>query len=87
MRGRPMPASESLRLFVAARDPVWFDSPSDVSQTIAGLPRSLFPYSFLRVRGGWAAVPAPKGPQCQPDCPGPMEPCISSLMASQRRGG
>jgi len=74
LRGHPMPASESLRLLVAARDPVWFDSPSDVSQTIAGLPRSPFPYSFTRVGGGWAVLPSPKGRACQPDCPGPMVP-------------
>ena len=60
LRGRPMPPSLSLRLLVTARDPVWFTSPADTSQPIAGLPGSALPYSITRVSGGWAAelVPA-----------------------------
>jgi len=89
MRGLPMPPAMSLRLLVTARDPVWFDSPSDVSQPIAGLPRSQFPYLFTRVPGGWAALPSPKGPACQPTCPGPMVPAyyIADGSAQARQVG
>ena len=84
-----MPPSQSLRLLVTARVPVWFDSPADVSQTIAGLPRSRFAYALTRVPGGWAAMPSPKGYACQPDCPGPRGPVyfIADGAATARRVG
>lgn len=59
MRGRPMPVTVNLRLLVTARDPVWFTSPADTSQPIAGLPRSAYPYSITRIGGGWAAALSP----------------------------
>jgi len=89
MTGPVMPPTVSLRLLVSGRDPVWFSSPSDASQPIAGLPRSPFAYSFDRVTGGWVAMFSPKGGACQPDCPGAMVPVyfVANGSAVARRIG
>jgi len=74
MRGLPLPPATDLRLLLAARDPAWFSTASGGITTIAGLPRSRYPYTFVRVRGGWDARPSPKVPACTPDCPDPRMP-------------
>lgn len=74
MRGLPLPATTDLRLLVDGRDPTWFSTVSGGMTPITGLPRSRFPYVLTRLSGGWAAEPSPKGPACEPQCPGPELP-------------
>ncbi len=72
MRGPALPLTTDLRLLLTGRDPAWFSTAGGGTAPIGGLPRSRFPYSVVRVRAGWAALPSPKGTSCTPDCPDPQ---------------
>jgi hypothetical protein len=89
LRGLPLPTTTSLRLLVDGRDPAWFSTLTGVLTPVAGLAPSRFPYVLGRLSGGWVAAPSPKGPACEPQCPGPELPVyyIADGSATARRIG
>src|SRR5262249_13082953 len=67
MLGLPMPPTEHLRLLLTGRAPAWYSVATGQTAPISGLPPSKFAYTLLRMAGGWATEPSPKGRACSPD--------------------
>jgi hypothetical protein len=73
MVGRPLPRDARLRLVLGGRRPAWLWVTTGRAVPIRGLPRRDNGYQFIRVAGGWAALPFPgNGVLCADCAPRPM---------------